>query len=72
MRLAAIGLATALALASATAFAMGAGGAGVSGGVGSTPTRDPANCGGLVCFLKSPSAVAAHHSRRKRMRGVGR
>jgi hypothetical protein len=61
----AIGLA--LALASTTAFAMGGGGAGVSGGVGSTYTSNPAECGGLVCFAKSPSALTAPHPRRKRL-----
>jgi hypothetical protein len=55
MKLAAIGLATALALAGPTAFAMGGSGAGASGGVGSTYTNSPAECGGLVCFAKSRS-----------------
>jgi hypothetical protein len=73
MQLTAIGLATALALASTTAFAMGgAGGAGASGGVGSSYTSNPAECGCLVCFAKSPSALIAPDPRRKRLRGVGR
>jgi hypothetical protein len=71
MQLTAIGLATALALTSTTAFAMGAGG-GASGGVGSSYTGNPAECGGLVCFAKSPSALTAPDPRRKRLRGVGR
>jgi hypothetical protein len=70
MQLTAIGLATALVLTSTTAFAMGGGGAGVSGGAGSTYTNNPAECGGLVCFLKSPSA--ARDPQRKRLRGVRR
>jgi hypothetical protein len=57
MQLTAIGLAMALALSSTTAFAMGGGGAGVSGGVGSTYTRNPAACGGLVCFAKPRSML---------------
>jgi hypothetical protein len=52
MQLTAIGLATALALTSTTAFAMGGGGAGASGGVGSSYTSNPAECGGLVCFCE--------------------
>jgi hypothetical protein len=71
MQVTAIGLATALALTSTTAFAMGGGGAGVSGGVGSSYTSNPAECGGLVCFAKSPS-LTAPDPRRKRLRGVGR
>jgi hypothetical protein len=59
MQLTAIGLATALALTGTTAFAMGGGGAGASGGVGSSYTSTPAECGGLVCFAKSPSALTA-------------
>jgi len=51
----ALTLGTALALTSTTAFAMGGGGAGASGGVGSSYTSNPAECGGLVCFAKSPS-----------------
>jgi hypothetical protein len=64
MQLTAFGLAAALALTSTAAFAMrGGGGAGVSG---STYTKNPAECGGLVCFLKSRSNLAAPHPRRKR------
>jgi hypothetical protein len=69
MQLTAIGLATALALTSTTAFAMGGGGAGASGGVGSSYASNPAECGGLVCFAKSPSALTAPDPRRKRLRG---
>jgi hypothetical protein len=72
MQLTAIGLATALALASTTAFAMGGGGggggAGAGAGAGWSYTRDPADCGGLVCFAKSPSASTAPNLRRKRSR----
>jgi hypothetical protein len=55
----------ALAMTSTTAFSMGGGGAGVSGGVGSTYTSNPAECGGLVCFADSHSAFTAS----KRSRG---
>jgi hypothetical protein len=72
MQLTAIGLATALALTSTTAFAMGGGGAGASAGVGSSYTSNPAECGGLVCFAKSPSALTRPNPRHKRLRGVGR
>jgi hypothetical protein len=72
MQLTAIGLATALALASTTAFAMGGGGggggAGAGAGAGWSYTRNPADCGGLVCFAKSPSALTAPNLRRKRSR----
>jgi len=43
-----------------------------SSGVGSSFTNNPAACGGLVCFAKSPSVLTAPHPRRKRLRGVGR
>jgi hypothetical protein len=69
MQLTAIGSATAL--TSTTAFAMG-GGAGVSDGVGSSYTSNPVECGGLVCFAKSPSALTAPDPRRKRFPGMGR
>ena len=68
MKLTTIGLATALALTSTTAFAMGGGGAGASGGVGSQPNNNPAECGGLVCFLKSPVAVTVPDRNRNRQR----
>jgi hypothetical protein len=67
MNLAAAGLAAVIALTSAAAFAMGGGGggsgAGASGGVGSCYTSNPAKCGGLVCFAKSPSIPQRHHRR---------
>jgi hypothetical protein len=70
MQLMAIGLATAL---TSTTVAMGGGGgAGASGGVGSNYTSNPAECGGLVCFAKSPSALTAPDTRRKRLRGESR
>jgi hypothetical protein len=75
MQLPAIGLVTALALASTTAFAMGGGGAGggTGNGAGSSYTSNPAECGGLVCFLRSPpSALTVPDPRRKRLRGVRR
>jgi hypothetical protein len=73
MRVTAIGLAAAMALASTTAaLAMGGGGAGASGGAGSSWTRNPAECGGLVCFVKPHSILAAPDPRLKRPRDVGR
>ena len=72
MQLAEIGLATALALAGTTASAMGGGGAGVSGGVGASYTGNPAACGGLVCFARSPSASTAPDPRHKHVRIVRR
>jgi hypothetical protein len=72
MQLTAIGLAMALTLASPTAFAMGGGGSGGGGGAGagagSSYTTNPADCGGLVCFAKSPVAVTRPHLRHKRLR----
>ena len=47
------------------------GGAGASGGVGSSYTNNRAECGGLVCFAMSPSALTAPGPRRKRLRGMG-
>src|ERR1700723_479188 len=47
------------------------GGAGASGGVGSSYTSNRAECGGLVCFAMSPSALTAPGPRRKRLRGMG-
>jgi hypothetical protein len=58
-QLMAIGLAAALALSSTMACAMGGGGGGGGGmapGTIAGPPADPANCGGLVCFLKTPAA----------------
>jgi hypothetical protein len=71
MKLAAIGLATALALAGPTAFAMGGSGAGASGGVGSTYTNSPAECGGLVCFAKSRSIPLRVRPHRRRQVSIG-
>jgi dihydrodipicolinate synthase/N-acetylneuraminate lyase len=66
MRLTAIKLAVALALTGTAAFAMGSGAGGASGGVGSTYTSDPARCGGLVCFAKSPLKKPRARPRRGR------
>jgi hypothetical protein len=72
MQLTTIGLATALALASTTAFAMGGGGSGGGGGAGAgaggSYTSNPADCGGMVCFAKSPIAGTAPHLRHKHWR----
>jgi hypothetical protein len=72
MQLAAIGLATALALAGTTALAMGGGGGGGGSGAGAgagwSYTHNPSDCGGLVCFAKSPSALTTPNLRRKRPR----
>jgi hypothetical protein len=65
MQLTAIGLATML--ASVTAFAVSGGNALAGGGAGWTYTNNPAECGGLVCFAKSPAASATLHPRRKRL-----
>jgi hypothetical protein len=65
MKLTAIGLAMALALSTTMALAMGGGG-GMSPGTIASPPADPADCGGIVCFLKSPVASTAHNPTRKR------
>jgi hypothetical protein len=74
MQLTAIGLAAALALTTTTAMAMGGGGggggAGAGAGAGWSYTNNPADCGGLVCFMKPPSILTAPDARRKRLRGV--
>jgi hypothetical protein len=70
MQLTAIGLAAGLALASTSAFAMGGGGSGGGSGVGGTYTSNPAECGGLVCFVKPPSGPAVRDPRHKRVRGA--
>jgi hypothetical protein len=74
MQLTTIGLAAALALTSTTALAMGGGGggggAGAGAGAGWRYTNNPADCGGLVCFMKPPSALTAPDPRHKRLRGV--
>jgi hypothetical protein len=74
MKLKAIGLAAVMALTSTAAFAMGGGGSGggAGAGVGWLPSKNPAECGGLVCFAKPPAALTAPKRPRKRLRGVGR
>jgi hypothetical protein len=70
MKLMAIGLAAALALSSTMACAMGGGGGGggMAPGTIAGPPADPANCGGLVCFLKTPTARHAVGPRSRQAR----
>jgi hypothetical protein len=72
MKLKTIGLAAALALSSTVTCAMGGGGGGGGGmapGTIAGPPADPANCGGLVCFLKTPAARHTVSVRSRRVRG---
>jgi hypothetical protein len=66
MRFTAIGLAVALALTSTTALG--------GFGAGWLYNDNPENCGGLVCFLKSPHATAhvdrRQHARHRRARPI--
>jgi hypothetical protein len=74
MKLKTIGLAAALALSSTVTCAMGGGGGGGGGGgmapgTIAGPPADPAKCGGLVCFLKTPAARHTVSVRSRRVRG---